>query len=98
MLTSQGEISMAIHPLLFRLSRPLADLPPNWDHYIPPASLQEIGRAWASAAESVALRVPSAVIPQGVEQNVLVNPRHPDFNHFQLVEMTPVRFAERIGG
>ncbi len=77
---------------------PLAELPPNWDHYMPPASLQAIGRAWASDAESVALRVPSAVIPQGVERNVLVNPRHPDFTRFQLVEITPFRFDERIGG
>ncbi len=77
---------------------PLAELPPNWDHYLPPASLQEIGRAWASAAESVALRVPSAVISQGVERNVLVNPRHSDFHLFQLVEVTPFRFDERIGG
>ncbi len=77
---------------------PLAELPPNWDHYMPPASVQEIGHAWASAAESVALRVPSAVIPQGVERNVLVNPRHPDFNRFQLVEIAPFRFDERISG
>lgn len=76
----------------------LAELPPHWDHYMPPASLQEIGRAWAAAAEAVALRVPSAVIAQGVERNVLVNPRHPDFNFFQLVEITPFRFDERIGG
>jgi RES domain-containing protein len=77
---------------------PLTELPPNWHHYMPPASLKEIGRAWASAAESVALRVPSAVIPQGVERNVLVNPRHPDVNLFQLLEITPFRFDERIGG
>ena len=80
------------------ITLPLTELPPNWDHYMPPASLKEIGRAWASAAESVALRVPSAVIPQGVERNVLVNPRHPDFNLFQLLEITPFRFDERIGG
>ena len=86
------DVSSSITPL------PLADLPPNWDHYMPPASLQEIGRAWALAAESVALRVPSAVISQGVERNVLVNPQHPDFNRFQLVEITPFRFDERIGG
>ena len=77
---------------------PLADLLPNWDHYMPPASLQEIGRAWASAAASVALRIPSAVISQGAERNVLVNPQHPDFHRFQLVEITPFRFDERLGG
>lgn len=75
---------------------PLTELPPNWDHYMPPASLQEMGRTWASAAESVAFRVPSAVIPQGVERNVLVNPRHPDFRLFQLVEIAPFRFDERL--
>jgi len=71
--------------------------PTNWDHYLPPASLQEIGRARVAAAESVALRVPSAIIPQGVERNVLVNPQHSDFNRFQLIEITPFRFDERIG-
>jgi RES domain-containing protein len=77
---------------------PLTDLQPNWDHYMPPTSLQEIGHAWASAATSVALRVPSAVVSQGVERNVLINPQHPDFNRFQLVEITTFRFDERLGG
>ncbi len=76
----------------------LTELPPTWDHYMPPASLQETGRAWATAAESVALRVPSAVISQGVKRNVLVNPQHPDFKLLQLVESTPFRFDERLGG
>jgi hypothetical protein len=59
--------------------------------------MQAMGRARAAAAESGALRVPSAVLPQGVERNVLINPQHPDFNRCQLVEIIPFRFDEWIG-
>ena len=47
------------------------------------------------SVEAVALRVPSAVISQGVERNVLVNLQHPDFNRFQLVEITPRKTLDR---
>jgi RES domain-containing protein len=64
-------------------------LPPNWRAHPAPSHLATIGTAWAQRLSSVALAVPSAVIPQ--EQNLLINPLHPDAR--TLVLHKPVRFA-----
>ena len=54
----------------------VATLPVGWD--AEPASLTSIdfGTAWAKAATSLLLSVPSVIVPE--EANVLINPRHPD--------------------
>jgi RES domain-containing protein len=54
-----------------------ANLPPNWKESPPTSDTQRIGDAWLEAAASVALRVPSALVPD--EFNYLLSPRHPDF-------------------
>jgi RES domain-containing protein len=41
------------------------------------AETQAIGDEWLRTKRSVALRVPSAIVPS--ESNVLLNPAHPDF-------------------
>ncbi len=48
-------------------------LPEGWRGA--PATTRALGDAWAEAQDSVALRVPSAVVPE--EANYLVNPTHP---------------------
>lgn len=53
------------------------DLPEGWDRHPPPAQPQQIGDQWVSREESVALRVPSVVIPYSY--NYLLNPAHPSF-------------------
>jgi len=40
-------------------------------------ALREVGDEWLQSGCSLALRVPSAVVP--AEENVLVNPEHPEF-------------------
>lgn len=52
-------------------------LPADWQAWPHPASTKRIGRAWYEAQRSVALVVPSAVVPH--EANALLNPRHPEF-------------------
>jgi RES domain-containing protein len=52
-------------------------LPAKWKASPPTADAQQIGDAWLEAAASVALRVPSVVVPD--EYNYLLNPKHPDF-------------------
>lgn len=63
-------------------------LPDCWRDPDPPAALREIGDAWLRGAESVCLRVPSAIVPE--ESNYLLNPRHPDFE--KLTIGLPERF------
>ncbi len=58
------------------------DLPDNWRAYPAPTQTQAIGDAWLQDAESVILRVPSAIVAQ--EHNFLVNPAHADFARLTL--------------
>jgi RES domain-containing protein len=55
----------------------LAQLPRNWRADPPPKKVREVGDAWARAATSVVLQVPSATLP--AEHNFLLNPHHADF-------------------
>lgn len=52
-------------------------LPTQWQAEPPPAELVAIGDDWVRSRRSLALCVPSALIPQ--EWNVMVNPAHPRF-------------------
>ena len=60
----------------------LASLPQQWKQSPPTSETQQIGDAWLEAAGSVALRAPSAVVPD--EYNYLLNPRHPDFKFVRV--------------
>ena len=58
--------------------RDVASLPHDWRSYPARRSLQAIGDAWVASGRTVALIVPSAVVP--IESNVLLNPAHPDLS------------------
>ena len=59
-------------------------LPEDWRNSPAPEALADLGTEWAAVAGSLALRVPSAVIPQ--EFNVLINPNYPGF--YQCVRVS----------
>ena len=61
---------------------PLNSLPDNWRHPNTTQYLKSRGDVWIRKSESVALAVPSVLIPQ--EQNILVNSQHPDFRKVKL--------------
>ena len=65
------------------LRLPDSDLPDDWQDWPWPSSTQEIGSYWFVSEESVALEVPSAVIPQ--HSNYLLNPQHTDFSEIPIV-------------
>ena len=54
-----------------------ARLPSKWRESPIPRSVQAVGDAWLNSESSLALRVPSAVVP--AEDNALINPKHPRF-------------------
>jgi RES domain-containing protein len=64
-------------------------LPPEWTEAGSPACA-EIGDAWSSAGVSLALVVPSALLPE--EHNVLVNPRHAEAGRVRVVSARPFTF------
>jgi RES domain-containing protein len=69
-------------------------LPRNWRAHPTPARLQQIGDAWAAGASSVALRVPSTLLPD--ENVVLLNPRHPEFRRVTVGEPQRFRLDPRL--
>lgn len=71
-----------------------ADLPDDWRHTPPPASLRDIGRAWLGAARTAILRAPSVIVP--IEFNYLLNPRHPDFERLRVHEPEPYPIDKRL--
>ena len=64
-------------------------LPRGWRRVPAPPALAELGSAWAAEGRTVALRVPSAIIPE--EHNLLLNPSHPAIA--EIVRGTPRAFA-----
>lgn len=59
------------------------ELPADWNLVAEHSACVAAGDDWAAAARTLALRVPSAVIPQ--ESNVLLNPRHADAGRVRVV-------------
>lgn len=57
-------------------------LPSNWRESPVPHSVQAVGDAWLQSGSSLALRVPSAVVP--AEDNVLINPEHSRFEEVTI--------------
>jgi len=69
-------------------------LPEDWRSVPAPKSTQSIGNAWLERRSSVALRVPSVVVP--METNVLLNPRHPDMTRVRISSNEAFRFDSRL--
>lgn len=54
----------------------------------------EAGDSWLRSCKSLALRVPSIVVPE--EPNYLINPDHPDFAALRIGKPREFRFDSRI--
>ena len=57
-------------------------LPTEWRSWPWSARTQQIGSQWMQRGDTVALRVPSAVVPR--ERNLLVNAAHPGFARVEV--------------
>lgn len=71
-----------------RFVEELRQLPRGWDAEPATHASHEVGDRWIAAAKTVALLVPSVVVP--FEKNALINPRHPQFRVEWIAK--PVRF------
>jgi RES domain-containing protein len=59
-----------------------------------PESTQKLGSEWALSLRSLALRVPSAVVPS--EFNLLLNPRHPAMPEVRVGQPQPLFLDPRL--
>jgi RES domain-containing protein len=69
-------------------------LPASWQSYPAPPELQRIGDAWLKERQSLALRVPSVVVPR--QPNFLLNPAHKAFAKLRVGKAEPFVFDERL--
>jgi RES domain-containing protein len=69
-------------------------LPKNWADYPAPKSTQQLGKAWVKASTSLALGVPSVVLPTDDDYDVLLNPQHADKKHVKVMEKICFRAAQ----
>jgi RES domain-containing protein len=71
------------------------DLPDDWADFPYPLSTQLIGTSWLKSNQELCLIVPSAAIPEGMENIVIVNPNHPQIGDLQLTSATPNLYNKR---
>jgi RES domain-containing protein len=72
----------------------LRDLPADWAAVpIGPGSM-DFGTAWARAARSLVLHVPSAILPE--EGNAVLNPLHPEFAAVRMSVLREFHYDVRL--
>ena len=76
-----------------RVEKP-ARFPENWRRFPAPPETRRFGDAWITAGRSVALRVPSAVVPG--EFNYVLNPGHPRFAEVKAGRPEAFAFDSRL--
>jgi RES domain-containing protein len=70
------------------------DLPAGWRSRPSSAGARTVGDAWLTQRASVALSVPSVLVPQ--ERNLLLDPVHPRFDEVRVEPPRAFRFDERL--
>jgi len=87
----------------FKISLPEADcpslalkrLPKNWSDPLIHRETVSMGDDWLRAKKSVALRVPSALVPGA--WNIILNPQHPEFRKLvQWAAAKPLQIDARL--
>jgi RES domain-containing protein len=73
----------------------LGSLVSGWNDPSDLRQTQKIGDEWLESCMSVALRVPSALVPR--EFNVLLSPEHPDWQKVEIGDPEAFRFDARLG-
>ena len=72
------------------------ELPSGWDAHPPVSASKRFGNAWIREERSLALRVPSVVVPYSY--NYLLNPAHPAFGEVQVHEAETLPVDDRLAG
>lgn len=70
----------------------LKTLKAGWEHDL--AQTRAVGDKWLTDERSLALIVPSAVLPDS--KNILLNTQHPDAGRLRVISQQPFRFDPRL--
>lgn len=69
-------------------------LPPDWNRILDHPACRKAGEDWAQEGQPALLRVPSAVVPE--EEDVLLNPAHPEAAGFVVTARRPFALDPRL--
>lgn len=69
-------------------------LPDNWNAMPAPDTLNMIGNGFVAAGKTLALQVPSVLVPDNF--NFLINPTHPLFSEIKVIAITNISFDQRL--
>lgn len=72
----------------------LDNCPINWQDHPPPIETQALGDQWYQEQSSVALMVPSVIVPQ--EVNIMLNVSHPGFKDIDVKGPYKFSFDPRL--
>ena len=99
-LTTPGSRAKAYHLLETQIAEeqietiPLGSLSPDWKSSPPTKDSTILGDRWLTEQRSLALRIPSSIIPE--ETNLLLNVNHPDFAKIKIGEPHTFSFDQRL--
>lgn len=80
---------------LLRGTLTIEQMPKDWAKFPYPASTQTMGSEWLTQMTSLCLQVPSVAIPAGLEQIVVINPKHPAISSLRRVDVKTDLFNKR---
>ena len=93
LLQDQAWVLIPVDIAADSIERP-ARVPDSWRDTPYPVATQAFGAAWVQTQRSVALRVPSVVVPG--EFNYLLNPAHPQFARIKVGKPESFSFDPRL--
>lgn len=70
-----------------------ANLPDNWNGKGYYDNVQRWGTEWLQSLASLAIMIPSVT---SRDNNILVNPRHPDFGSVNIIDSRPITLDDRL--
>ena len=76
------------------ISFSIAELPGDWRQSPAPSSTKNFGTAVLKSAQSLAIKIPSVIIPH--EYNYLLNPAHPAIQSVKIISVSDYPYDIRI--
>lgn len=75
---------------------PQSSLPNDWAQFPYPSSAQGVGSKWLREGEEVGMLVPSAAVPEGLENILVFNPNNKDCGQIKLIKSTSNLYNQRM--
>lgn len=89
-----GYIEVEVPDNLIRPKVKVSALDTIWRNNPPPPYTQQFGTKWLTDQKSLAMQVPSAILP--VQSNILINPKHPKIQELKILKKGTLDVDHRI--